>query len=78
MAQVRHNEPSRMTSVYGAHGFSDSTRSYTGGMAARLAANQPATRPATVRPSSHAVPISASDPSSAGNLAETRETPKSV
>ncbi len=65
-----------MTSVYGAHGFRPSTRTYTGGSAMSSAANQAAVRPATTRARNHVVPIIASDPSSAGSLADTREMPK--
>ena len=67
-----------MTSVYGAQGLSDSTRTYTGGRAMSAAANQAAARPAASRASSQVVPISASEPSSAGSLAATRDTPNSA
>src|SRR5207245_754318 len=77
-AQVKLADPSRIASVYGAQGLSDSTRTYAGDSATSAAANQAAARPAASRASSHVAPISASDPSRAGSLAATRDTPKSA
>ena len=64
--------------MYGAHGFKDSTSTYTGGNAASRPANHAAAVPATSRASRHVVPISASEPSSAGSLADTREIPSTA